>query len=299
VFEFWNINSILRAMQAQDFPGISMCLIRDPMVFESYFVFAVRNGDTLTILTDREEHRAPRAGADVAPAGSDVEQRAERHWFPYELLDLKVSADGKHLYAAQRTSLVRTNVVGVPLKDVSELGPHEFIWAILVFDLIRERFWVQQKLLPEVSYTGEMIVEPQALVGAGSALVKSGQYKYLELPRLTAKDVTEETTAGQWEQDHAPQRLDGRAVRLEGARRLPQRRGRAAEAALGEARHEAAVAGAQGRQDRGTDGMGPRHRSRRAQQAHALEPGDGGTDVVRDEGEAGERSRVGRRDRTR
>jgi hypothetical protein len=59
VFEFWNINSILRAMQAQDFPGISMCLIRDPMVLESFFVFAVRNGDTLTVLTDRENRDHP------------------------------------------------------------------------------------------------------------------------------------------------------------------------------------------------------------------------------------------------
>jgi hypothetical protein len=109
------------------------------------------------------------------------------------------TADGKALYEKQRTALVRTNVVGVPLKDISELAPAEFVWAVLLFDLIRERYWVQQKMLPEVSYTGEMIVEPQALVGTGSSLVKSGQYKYLELPRLTAKDVTQEKTAAQWE----------------------------------------------------------------------------------------------------
>lgn len=55
VYEFWNVNSLVAAMRGQKIAGITLVLIRDPEeVMASYFVFAVKNGGTITILTDRE-----------------------------------------------------------------------------------------------------------------------------------------------------------------------------------------------------------------------------------------------------
>ena len=106
-----------------------------------------------------------------------------------------------------RTQLVPINAEAVSLTHLSKLEPEQFVWLMLVFDLIRERFWSQDAKLPDISYTGQMIVEPQALVGVHGALVKDGLYKPLELPLLAAKDITDKTLRAQW--DHKPTHFNG------------------------------------------------------------------------------------------
>lgn len=204
IYEFWNVNSLLAAMRGQMEPGITICLIRDPEeALASYFVFAIRNGGTLTILTDRDKTPHPAYHRMSRRPDRDLQRREERNWFPYHLLNLKTVQDAmgevKRVYAAARTQLVRLNVQGVPLCEIRDLCAEEFVWAIMVFDLIREKFWKNDHRLPELSYTGEMVVAPQALVGQTSSLVKEGFYKPLELAPLVADDVTAETTQDQWE----------------------------------------------------------------------------------------------------
>lgn len=202
VYEFWNVNSLLVAMRAQKFGGISMVLIRDPVeALQSYFIFAMRNGLTFTILTDEEKGPHPAYKRMSRRPDRELERRAAKNWFPYDLLDVKEVDDGgrSRLVAEIRKQLVPVNVEAVPIKEVRDLAPEQFVWAVLMFDLIRDRFWHKNERLPELSYTGQMVVEPQALIGASSALVKDGMYKPLELPALTRKDVTDKTTKGQWE----------------------------------------------------------------------------------------------------
>jgi hypothetical protein len=101
--------------------------------------------------------------------------------------------------ATKRTQLVPLNVEAIPLKPIADLSVEQLVWTALVFDLLRDRFWTQDLRLPELSYTGQMVVEPAALVGASGALVKEGFYTPLELPPLTAADVSAEATASQWQ----------------------------------------------------------------------------------------------------
>lgn len=204
IYEFWNINSLLQAMRSQRVSGISMCLIRDPdEALHSYFVFAVRNGTTITILTDREKTAHPAQNRMSRRPDRTLSRRAARNWFPYHLVGLKEAKDEtgevKRIYAERRTQLVPINVEAVALKDIRDLEAEEFVWATLMFDLIRDKFWVQDFRVPELSYTGEMIVAPQALVGSTGSLVKEGLYKPLELPLLTREDVTAEKTKKQWD----------------------------------------------------------------------------------------------------
>jgi len=203
VFEFWNINSLLLAMRAQKVSGISLCLIRDPEeALRSYFVFAIRNGSTLTILTDHTDGPHPAHKRMTRRPDRQLSQRAARNWFPYQLLDLR-EQEGElgngRVFANTRTSLVPVNVEAVPLKDIRDLEAEEFVWTILMFDLIREKFWDQNVRLPELSYTGEMVVEPQALVGSTGSLVKEKLYQSLELAPLKREDLTAEGTENQWE----------------------------------------------------------------------------------------------------
>lgn len=200
IYEFWNINSLLAGLQAQNIAGVSLCLIRDPdEVMASYFAFAVRNGDTITILTDREEGAHPAFYRMSRRPARTLESRAERHWFPYHLLELKRTGDGRRLYAQERKNLVPYNAEAVKLKRIGELLPEEIVWTGLVLDLINERYGKNNLLLPQLSYTGEMVVKPEALVGNTSALVLSGLYKPLEVQPLKLDDVSAQTTVAQWE----------------------------------------------------------------------------------------------------
>jgi hypothetical protein len=202
VYEFWNINSVLAGLRAQSVPGVALCLIRDPAhVMASYFVFAVCNGGTMTILTDR--HKGPHPdyyGMSRGRGARDLLSRAERNRFPYRLLELEFHGDEspKNLYAKDDW-LVPINVEAVKVCPLGALEPDEFVWAGLVLDLIERKYGVENTLVDELSYTGEMVVNPTALVSADSALVRAGQYRPLEVAPFKREDVTAETTAPQWE----------------------------------------------------------------------------------------------------
>jgi hypothetical protein len=203
VYEFWNVNSLLQAMRAQKFGGISIVLIRDPEeALNSYFIFALKNGFTFSILTDMEKGPHPAYKRMSRRPDRNMERRAAQNWFPYDLLDVKEIknelGETERLVANVRTQLVPINMEAVAIKPLNELSPEQFVWTILMFDLIRDRFWAKNERLPELSYTGQMVVEPQALVSREGSLYKEGLYKPLELPRLTKEDVTEEKTKDQW-----------------------------------------------------------------------------------------------------
>jgi len=203
IYEFWNVNSILAAMRGQKVSGISMCLVRDPQhVMASFFVFAIRNGSTMTILTDRDKTPHPAFNRMSRRPDREMCKRAERNWFPYELLKLDPIEDGdgntKGWKAAARDQIVPINVDAVALKPIRELGAEEFVWTVLMFDLIRDRYWTKNQRLPALSYTGQMVVEPGVLVGEHGALARTGEYRPLELARLAKADVTAQSTASQW-----------------------------------------------------------------------------------------------------
>jgi len=199
IFEFWNVNSLLRAMIGQKESGITLCLIRDPeLELASYFVFAVRNGETLTILTDREEGPHPAFNRMSRRPDRNFERRAAKHWFPYHLLDLERTPDDEYLKVKARSALVPIDAKAVVLACVGDLYPEEFVWLTLVFELILDRYGRQNALLPEVSYTGEMVVAPNALIGEHGALAVAGRYTPLAMASLTRKDVTAKTTRKQW-----------------------------------------------------------------------------------------------------
>lgn len=185
VFEFWNVNSLLRLMQAQGAPGVTMCLIRDPAVAEaSYFVFAIKDGDRITMLTDREIGAHPLFWKMSRRPGRYLERRAARNWFPYELLNLKRTAKGD-LYVEKRNALVPIQAKMIPLMKVSDLPAPEFVWTVLTMELLaRKHHGTDRKQLP-LAYTGEMVIVPDALVSAGSALARKG-YEPLRLEPLTA-----------------------------------------------------------------------------------------------------------------
>lgn len=198
LFEFWNINSLLRILQQQVLTGVSLCLIRDPQeVMASYFVFAVKNGDTMTILTDREEVPHPLYWKMTRRPERQLDQRAARLRFPYHLLDLTRDTKGD-LRKVNRQGLVRQQEKLIPLAKLCELPIDEYLWVKMTLELLAGEYGKNNRHTPALSYTGEMVVSPEALVGAGASLLLKG-YQPLALVPPTMATTTAQSTAVQWE----------------------------------------------------------------------------------------------------
>ena len=193
IFEFSSINSFVRALRRQIVSGITLALIRSTNdsddVYKAYFVLGLRNGETITILTDFEEGEHPEYHNVTRRPDRRLEERARQHWFPYRLL----AADPvKHRHLKDKTALVKIDAKATPIEEIQNLEPSEFIWLTLLFDRIAEKFDKNDYKTPELSYTGEMVVTPHVLVEGTSAIVLAGHYKPLILPKLTVKTTTPE-----------------------------------------------------------------------------------------------------------
>lgn len=189
IFEFSTINSFVHALRRQMVSGITLALIRPGDVYKSYFVLGLRNGETTTVLTDFEEGAHPEYHNVTRRPDRRLDERARLHWFPYRLLEGDAI---EHRHKRDKTALVPIDAKAVPIEEVANLEPSEFIWLTLLFDLIATKFDRDDYKTPELSYTGEMVVAPHALVEATSAIVLAGQYKPLVLPPLTVETATPE-----------------------------------------------------------------------------------------------------------
>jgi hypothetical protein len=187
----WNINSLLQ-LACRMPSAVSLNLIRDPNTFFSYFVFAIRNGGTLTVLTDRERFSHPLAKNMTRRPDRRLEERAYRNHFPYDLLGIeldedeglrfKPTGDGKELVPYQQDLYA--------IKEIKDLAPNEIIWITMMFALIVDRFWKKGELTPELSYTGEMVrVEDRLLTVSRTAGLPVPSYRPILAPKISVEDV--------------------------------------------------------------------------------------------------------------
>lgn len=205
VCEFWNVASIVEALATQKVSGVTLVLFRDPRSsFQSYFALAIRSGGTISIFTDRPDDPHP-AFADMARRPDrDLQRRAARHYFPYDLLNFEeredpASRSGRtRLYEEQRHQVAPIDTVGVRVRLVRDLKPDQFVWLAGVF---REVLVASERgdRAPALAYTANMVREPAALQARCAALQAPGAYVPLELPPVTREDLAPEAIASQWE----------------------------------------------------------------------------------------------------
>ena len=191
IFEFSSINSFVHALRRQLVSGITLALIRatddDRGVYKAYFVLGMRNGETITILTDFEEGAHPEYHNVTRRPERRLNERARQHWFPYRLLE-----EDPVKHKQRKTALVPLDAKATSIEEITNLEPSEFVWLTLLFDLVAAKFDRDDHKTPELSYTGEMVVTPHVLVEATSSLVLAGQYTPLVLPKLTVTTATPE-----------------------------------------------------------------------------------------------------------
>ena len=166
--QWWNINSLLEA--AVSLPdGVSLHLINAPSGFESYFVFLVRRGANLYILNDAPQFAHPLQGQMSRRPDRSLAARAARNWFPYELMGLAYDDRGEaYIHKVTSTALVPGGVAfqgqTSVLRHINELPAAELIWTTLMFDLIMDRFWIQELPALPMSYTAQMLKQEGALI---------------------------------------------------------------------------------------------------------------------------------------
>ena len=188
VHQFLNVNSLLAAACRMP-SGVSLNLIRDPDIYRSYFVFAVRNGGNLFLVGDAPEDSNPLRRFVRRRPERTLGERAARNWFPYHLLGLVQDGDGDwHLEEAQGKGLVPYQAVAVPVRPISSLEPQEFVWTAMMLDLLVRRFWHEGYSCAQLSYTGEMVRVSDALVSRASAVATAG-YRPLEAAELSVADL--------------------------------------------------------------------------------------------------------------
>lgn len=199
VHEFWNINSLIRTMTSnKSLSGISLNLIRDPLGTSSYFAFGIKNGETLTILTDKPSYVHPLQKYLTRRPGRDLSERVSRNHFPYELLDIELDGRGD-MYVKEGNSA--DVAVYQPtlraLKSLKELAPDEVIWIVMMFSLIKEKFWDKAYRTKELSYTGEMVVNQEALTASMNSL-NIQSYQSLGLSPIKNEEVSTEQLQDNW-----------------------------------------------------------------------------------------------------
>lgn len=191
VYQFWNVDSLLGALRNQP-SGISLNLVRSPDEFSSYFAFAVRNGGNLFTISDMESQKHPlQAGMRRRP-DRQYDSRASKNWFPYELLDIEVTDDSERMYVDrdQKTRLIPYQQELDPMTTISQLKPESAIWTVMMFDLIKEKFWKESFQLEELSFTGNMIHDSVALVKkVGKVGLPVTSHTQLSVKPLVVADV--------------------------------------------------------------------------------------------------------------
>lgn len=187
ILKFWNINSLVRAMEVQPEEGISMCLLRDPDVIEySFFAFAVHDGDNLSVWSDVEpqEHPLQKFMSRSRSRARQLEDRMSNLRFPYQLLDVKFDDEGKHARPdSSGTALVRTSIEAVAIAPLKDLEPDQILWALMMFDLLRF-----QQHDESLSMTGEDVF----LALSGGAQKALGSVEPIAAERITSEVMREQ-----------------------------------------------------------------------------------------------------------
>ncbi|MBD8089154.1 hypothetical protein IFT48_04100 [Pseudomonas fluorescens] len=192
VFQFWNINSMLRAL-CNSPSGVSLNLIRTPDDYQSYFVFAIRNGGHIITLSDLPEQAHPLAKYMSRRPDKEYGKRIMQNWFPYNLMNWKYDEESNRLWIEKQefgNAIAPINQTAFPLSAIKELGAPEIIWITLMFELIVERFWRRPVAPQQLSYTGEMVKVQDALLNqASEAGLPVVQYQGIEAKELTVLEV--------------------------------------------------------------------------------------------------------------
>jgi hypothetical protein len=190
VYMFKDINTLLEWMMSVE-SGIVLAMIHDSSSLSSaYFVFAIRNGGTLSIVTDRERtvHPLQEEKSRLRARGREFHNRIYQFFFPYSLLNFEVG-DNHRAYIDEDESITLQGE-GISLSEIQNLEPDEIVWLIMMFSLLSEKFFENNFMLEDISYTGKMMREANLLLNKAEehSIILNG-YQDIEVKKLSSTDM--------------------------------------------------------------------------------------------------------------
>lgn len=199
VFQAWDVNQLLVALRDMPVSGVVLVLLRDPAhVDRSYFCFAMRNGDNVTILTDKTKWAHPAQADMMRRPDRAFQSRAWQNHFPYQLIKHGLNEKGDVVFETEK-QLVGEGLDLAPLMAIRDLPAYQIVWIVMMLSLIAEKFWRKEWRAPALSYTGGMILDRSQIVTdkSGRQLPIAKSYQPITLDRLAVSDVTATALAEQ------------------------------------------------------------------------------------------------------
>jgi hypothetical protein len=158
VYQFPNIQSMISSIISHGECGTSLCHILDAEGLEfSYFAFGVWNGGTMTVVSDKPDWAHPAQKRMTRCVGRQLSERWGQHHFPYDLLKPQFSDNTKNVTFGRREGLVIYNMEATAIHGLFSLEPDVVIWVAMVLELLQQKYFKENKLLPDLSYTSDQM----------------------------------------------------------------------------------------------------------------------------------------------
>lgn len=192
LYVFKDLNTLLKWMLAVD-SGIVLAMIQDIKdQSNSYFVFAVRNGGRLYLVTDREKtsHPLRQELSRSRARGREFFNRITEYHFPYSILDIDFGDNNRaYISHSSETALV-SKEDGLAIKAIKDMESEEVLWLMMMFSLLEEKFFAQEYKADKLSYTAQMMEETTLLLEqAKKNEVAVLSYTKLEVPPMKVEDI--------------------------------------------------------------------------------------------------------------
>lgn len=137
---------------------IAMCLIQDeydPLF--SYFVIGIRNGQKIYIASDKPNSPNPLYKTRTRRPGRHQEERMDKFWFPYYLMDFDLDARGDLMGVKNEEESKTLNEKAIPLCSLTSMHHENLLWFIMLYHSLVDKFFINDYENEELSYTGNMI----------------------------------------------------------------------------------------------------------------------------------------------
>ncbi len=188
---FYDINQLLIAAASTDnFNGITLnCLIDESNTSYSYFLFIIKNGDNVWMVSDRPKGCISRKFTSRAD-GQRMDERISLFMFPYELIGLELTK-----YDAKiKTTALSNNIDGLMLGDITKCSDKSSLWVACCMGILYNKFFVEKYDDAPMVITGGMLALPKPesneLVPTGSYGIElANKYQLIPARQISFDDV--------------------------------------------------------------------------------------------------------------
>lgn len=166
ILGFWSAETLVAYLNAQESDGIGLYGIIDKLSFENFFVFGVKNGENITLLSDKfdplnlielqETYRYPERY---------VVTRNKSSYLPYNLLDIKLEKIDGEIYAyagnTEHKKVLAKKGEPVRLGDIFALPKESCLWIFFMVRMISQQYFKKNTHRERLAYTGEKFLKEE------------------------------------------------------------------------------------------------------------------------------------------